>query len=240
MVKLYTTTLLSLTLTTSLALAAPYPSYIHDRRDLLERDLDEEFSEREYPFASDDLEARDPNFFSDIGRVAKGVEKVAEKGFHAAEKVAKSPAFQKGLHIAEKVAENPYVQAASSLVPGIGPGLVVGERVLGAVGKAEGLLQKARTAGRVVHKIEGALQHRKGGKIEKHLGGAISKVKAISHAKHIAPAHHTTSSSAHHSAPRRHHRRDLEDNEELSRRRYLDEELYEREYEDFLVGRDFF
>jgi len=241
MVKLYAS-LLSLTLTTSLALAAPHPSYYD--RDLLERDLDEEFSRREYLFdASDDLAAREPSFFGGIKNAFKAVGRVANKG----------------LHVAENVAENPLVQTAASFIPGG----AVAEKVLGTIGKVEKfekLAKKANAARQTVHKLEhlgGGLK--KGKKIEKaikkekqadrkvgkikHLGSALGKVKkfdkAIKHAKQVhkvASAH----SSAHHTAQRRHHRRDLEDNEELSRRDLDAEELFEREYDDFLAERDFF
>ena len=106
--------------------SVPHPSYNNglDYSDLLERDLDEEFSGREYLLdAYDDLAAREPSFFGSVGNFllafscticianplipiiySKGAEKVAEKG----------------VHIAEKVAENPIVQTAASLVPGGG------------------------------------------------------------------------------------------------------------------------
>jgi len=244
MVKLYAS-LLSLTLITSLALAAPHPSYTHyHNRDLLERDLDEEFFGREYlSDAYEDLAAREPSFFGNIGNAIKGVGRIAKKG----------------LEVAEKVAENPLVQTAVSLVPG-GSAVMAAEKVFKAirtVKKFENLANKARAAGRTVHKLEhlgGALRKgktidraimkpkeadRKVGKLSKHLGGALGKVnKAIKVAKQvhkIASAHN----SAHQTAGRRHHRRDLEDNEELSRRDLDDEEFFGREYDDFLVERDF-
>jgi len=67
MVKLYYASLLALTLTTSLTLAAPHRLSNYYARDLLKRNLDEEFSGREYLFdASDDLDAREPSFFSGL------------------------------------------------------------------------------------------------------------------------------------------------------------------------------
>jgi hypothetical protein len=215
MVKLYAT-LLSLTLTTSLALALPHPrpSYtdgldLYDR-DLLERDLDdsEEFSRREYlSDASDDLAARDPNFFGSIGHAFKEAGNIAGKA----------------LHVAEAVADNPIVQAAATVIPGG----AVAEKVIGTIEKVEKfeqLAQKAKDAGRKTLNT---------GK-PKHLGGAIGKVNnAIKHTnlkqvRKIASA-----------ATSRRHRRDLEDDQELSRRDLDAEELFRREYDDFLAERDF-
>jgi len=236
MVNLYTC-LLSLTLITSSALAAPYP------RDLLllERDLDEEFSGREYlSNAFDDLEARDPNFFGGIENAFKGAAKEAVKVGKEAVKVGKVAA--KGLEVAEKIANNPLVQTASSLLPGGGE-IVMAEKAIGSLGKLENLAGKVKGAIGTVGKIEGALMKgnnairkakvasRNVPKLTKRLGGALGKVKAITRAakKVVAP-------------PRRLHRRDLvEDDEELSRRDLDAEELFEREYDDdFLAERDFF
>jgi len=209
MVKLYTS-LLSLTLATSLALAAPYPSYTdgHDyyNRDLLERALDEEISRREYILkAFEDLAAREPSFWNSITNAAKDVGRVAVNG----------------LHIAEKVAANPLVEAAASVIPG---GAAV-EKVIGTLGKIESFAEKAQAAGQKVRKFEGSL----GGKVKK-VDRAISRVKQTV--------------SAHNPIRRipgiRRHRRDLEEIEELSRRDLDSEELFEREYDDFLAERDYF
>jgi len=241
MVNLYTTCLLSLTLITSLALAAPYPRDL-----LLKRDLDEEFSGREYlSNAFDDLEARDPSFFGGIENAFKGVAKEAVKVGKEAVKVGKVAA--KGLEVAEKIANNPMVQTASSLLPGGGE-IVMAEKAIGSLGKLENLAGKVNGAIRTVGKIEGALMKgnnairkakvasRNVPKLTKRLGGALGKVKAITRAakKVVAPPRQT--------AQRRHHRRDLEvDDEELSRRDLDAEELFEREYDDdFLAERDFF
>jgi len=217
--------LLSLTLTTSLALAAPHPS-------LLERDLDEEFSRREYlSYDFDDLAARDPSFFGDVGNVFKDVGREAAKG----------------LNIAEKVAENPMVQTATSLLPGGGE-LVVAEKVLGAVGKFERAEEKAKAAGRKIHKLEGSLRRNKKvdkelrkakgevRKAEKQIGGAERKVKEIRRAEKQSLRSERRSEQRR----GRHHRRDLEDDEELLRRDLDDEELFVREYDEFLAERDFF
>jgi hypothetical protein len=169
--------------------------------------------------AYDDLAARDPSFFShfslknavrDIGRVASKVERVASKG----------------LHVAESIAKNPLVQAGLTVIPG-GAAVVAAEKVIETVGKVENVVNKANEARRNVVKLEhlgGELI--KGKKIEKALGKVEKFDKAIRRAEQIA-------------APRR-YRRDLEDNEELSRRDLDVEELIGREYDDFLVERDFF
>jgi len=244
MVKLYAS-LLSLTLTTSLALAAPYPRDL-----LLERDLDEEFSGREYLSNEfDDLAAREPSFFGSIEHAVKDVGKVANKG----------------LHVAENIASNPLVQTAASFIPGEAQVAAAG-KVIGAIGKVERfekLAKKANQARRKVDKLEhleGGLKKgkkidkairkeikadRKVNKARKHLGGAEGKVKkfdkAIKRAKQVHKIASGAHTSAHHTSERRHHRRDLEDNEELSRRDLDAEELFEREYDDdILAERDFF
>jgi len=230
MVKLYTS-LLSLTLVTSLALAAPHHYY---DRDLLERDLDEEFSEREYLLdAYDDLAARDPSFLSGIGHAFSNI---GHAVVHAAVDVGKVAV--KGLHVVEKVAENPYVQAASAVLPG-GLAIVAAEKAIETVGKVE---RMAENAGRTVNKVEGALRKgpanmlvktavRQVGKLT-NLGGTIGKVNPIGRARQVLPPAHRR----HHS---RHHRRDLEDDGELSRRVLDAEELWEREYDGSLAERDF-
>jgi hypothetical protein len=217
--------LLALTLTTSLALAAPHPS-----RDLLERD------------ASDDLEleAREPSFFSGIEHAVKDVGKVAKKS----------------LQVADNIVSNPLVQTAASFIPGDAQ-VMAAEKVVKAIGKFKKMdkvvkiAKKAKEAGRKVGKLEhlksGALGKVKkidkaikkakhaGRKVEKHLGGALKHVAAKQVHK-IAAAH----KPAHHTAEHGHHRRDLGDHEELSRRDLDAEELFGREYDDFLAERDFF
>jgi len=225
MVKLCVS-LLSLTLATSLTLALPHPFYTHGL-DLLERDLDEEFSGREYLLdVSDDLASREPSFFSHIRDAVRDVGRVAKKGLHVAEQ---------GLHVAESIAENPLVQAAVSVIPG-GAAVVAAEKVIETVGKVENVVNKANDARRNFGKLEhlgGALI--RGKKVEKGLGMAEKFGNAIRRVKQIAPP------SPHHTAGHRRHRRELEDNEELSRRDLDDEELIGREYyDDFLVERDFF
>jgi len=117
----------------------------------------------------------------------------------------------------------------------LNPDLWSYRKVVGALGKVKkaekivNLARKATEASRKVHKLE-------------HLGGAN---KAVRHAKEIHKVakrvHHIASAHkpAHHTAPHRHHRRDLEDVEELSQRDLDAEELYGREYDDFLAERDF-
>jgi hypothetical protein len=242
MVNIY---LLSLTLTTaSLALAAPLP------RDILERDLDEEFSGREYPSnAFDNLSAREPNFFGDVGKAFKGVEREAVK-------VGKVAAD--GLVVAGKIANNPMVQTASSFLPG-GGGIVAAEKIVGAVGDKVGKMENmANKAGRALNKAKGALA--KGKRVEKAIvrkvKGAERKVKGaerkLNNLKHpgrtlgkvqgkaVTRAKQAVKSVRHTAAARRHHRRELGDDEELSLRDLDAEELFEREYDDFLAERDSF
>jgi len=225
MVKLYGP-LLFLTLTTSLALALPYPSNTYGR----ERNFDEKFSRREnFLDASDDLAVREPSFFS--------------KAFRSIKKAA-----VKGIHLVERVADNPLVQAAVSIIPG-GGALVAAQRVAGTIGQVEKFGKEASHRVNEIQHLGGALikgtkinkaikiatvADRKVPQLTKHLGGAV---KAITRAKKVlASAHHHT---AHHRPS--HHRRDLEDDEELSRRDLDAEELFEREYDDdVLAERDFF
>jgi len=197
-------------------------------------DLDEEFSGREYLIDSyGDLAVREPNFFDGFKHVVSDVGKVASKG----------------LHVAEKVAENPIVQAAIPLIPG-GAEVMAAEKVIGAIGKFEKLGKVASKA----RKIEGALKkgHNavKSNRKLKHLGTAVKAAKKINKiAKHAKQAHKTISShrsshkSSHKTAKaakpgKRHHRRDLEDDEELSRRDLDAGEFFGREYD--LAERDFF
>jgi len=236
MVKLYGP-LLSLMLVTSLTLALPYPSYTHGReRNLLEPNLDEKFSGREYRLDEFvDLATREPGWWSRLKKAVKSV----------------GTAAVKGLHVVEKVADNPFVQAAVSIIPG-GGALVAAQKIAGTIGQVERIEKQARQgvnklqhlgggALRTVTKIDKAIKtakvaERKVVSTLKHLPAGVA-VKAITSAKKVlAPARH-------HVARRRHHRRDLEDDEELSRRD-IDrdaEELFEREYDDdFVVERDFF
>jgi len=232
MVKLYAS-LLSLTLITSLALAAPHPPYTHIRNgDLLERDLDEEFSGREYlSDAYDDLAARDPSFFGSLKKAFKSVGNVAVKGLNAA----------------KSITDNPIFQAAASIIPG-GGALMAAEKVAsGAIGQVQNIERLAGQAKDIGQRVQNLAVKAKGvsqnvRKLE-HLGGALGKVpvrnfdKVISRAKQV----HKVASGAFKLAHRRHHhRRDLEDDEELSRRDFDDEELFEREYDDFLAERDLF
>jgi len=221
MVKLCAS-LLSLTLTASLALAAPYPSYTHG-------DLDEEFSRREYLLdTSDDLAARDPSFFSGFENAVEEVGRVAANG----------------LHVAEKIAKNPVVQAATSVIPG-GGAILAAEKAVGTIGKYE---DKARDASRVVgdvlrkgRKIEKEIRKdvnevgRRVGGFSRLFEGKFGKAMIQRHVN-APPPHHATRTHR----PSRYYRRDLEDNEELSRRDFDDEELFGREYDDFLAERDFF
>jgi len=205
MVKLYTS-LLALTLTTSLALAAPYPSYNHGHdyydRDLLDRDLDEEFSRSEYLDASDDLDAREPSFFGGIGHIFKDVGNVVKKG----------------VHVAEDVAENPIVQVAASFIPG--------EAEVAAAGKVVGALGKLGKVGKAVKAVERA--KKASGKVKNAIKTA-RKVQKV--AKQVTPSNSGHNSNSKQKSSRRHHRRDLdsEDYEELLARRDLDaEELFGR------------
>jgi ribosomal protein L24 len=245
MVKLYTS-LLSFTLTTSLALALPY-AHGFDYSDVLERDLDEEFSGREYLVdAPDDLAAREPNLFDVVSNVGK----VASKG----------------LEVADKVANNPIVQAAVPLIPG-GSGVLAAEKVISAIGKFQKIEKAVSKAGKVMStagkvastakKVEGALKkgvnaikkEEQSNRKPKHLGSALKAAKKINKVvKQAKQARQTISSrskssrqSAKAAKPgKRHHRRDLEDDEELSRRDLDAEEFFGREYDAFLAERDFF
>jgi len=238
MVKLYAS-LLSLTLTTSLALAVPHPgpSYYTNGvdyydRDLLERDLDEEFSGRAYLLdSSDDLSAREPSFFSSIKNAVKDVGKVASKG----------------LHVAENIAGNPIVQAAASFIPGEAEVVAAG-KIVGAIGKFEkfeGALKKGKKISEVIkkakhadRKVLGKLKHLKLGGARGKLGKVEKFGKAIKRAEKVHKIA-STHNSAQHTTQHRHHRREFEDDEELSRRDLDDEELFRREYDDFLAQRDF-
>jgi hypothetical protein len=237
MVKLSScASLLSLTLTTSFALAVP----LHPR-DLVERDGGEEFSRREYLLdASNDLAAREPSFFGNIENGFKEVGKVAAKGLDIA---------NKGLDVADKIVNNPVVQVAADVIPG-GSDILAAEKVIGAVrkfekfenlaNKAVKLTNMAKSARRTVDKfeqVEGTLRNgiRKGRevvqnveKFDKAISRGASTYNSARPASHKAAGH------------RRHRRRDLEDNEELSRRDLDAEEFFGRGYVDFLAERDFF
>ena len=108
-------------------------------------------------------------------------------------------------------------------------------KVVGALGKVENIAHKAKQAGQKIHNLKhpgGALQ--KGQKVNKAIKGAKQAARKVEKVKHqvkkTVNAARKQTASAHHTAARRHHRRDLED----------DEELFGREYDDFLAERDIF
>jgi len=227
MVKLYGP-LVSLTLITSLVLALPHPPYTHIRDgNSLERNLDEKFSGREISLDEFvDLVVREPSFLRHFKKAFNSVARVAVKG----------------LHLVEKVADNPFVQAAVSIIPG-GGALVAAQKVAGTIGQVEKFERQARQGVNQIKNLGGAIRtvdkaiktakvaDRKVNRLIKHLPvpvpvrGALGRVKAkaITHAKHVLARH----------IPRpRHHRRDLEDDEELSRRDLDDEELSQRDLDD--------
>jgi len=217
--------LLAFTLTTSLALAVPHPGpsyYTHGinyyDRELLERDLDEEFSGREYLlYASDDLEAREPSFFGGFEHAVKDVGKVADKG----------------LHVADNIVENPLFQAATSVIPGDAE-FMAAEKVVGALGKfkkfdkAVKAVKKVKQAGRKIDKLE----HLGGAKVKKAIRRAKQVHKVAKQAHHQIASAHNSEHHEHHDTARlrRHDRRDVENYEKLSRRDLNDEELFGREY----------
>jgi len=155
MVKLYAS-LLALTFATSLSLATSdqrerHPFYTHgfvNDGDLLERDLDEEFSGREYlRDASVDLEARQPRFFGEMRGAFKDVGKVAHKGFHIAKKVAEN-----------KMVQSAAESAAEAAIPG------GGEAMMAA--KVAGKLVKLKKSGNAINKARKTGQaSRKRGKV---------------------------------------------------------------------------
>jgi len=143
--------------------------------------------------------------------------------FHSIENAVKDvgKVASKGLHVAESIADNPLVQAAASFIPGESQVVAAGKVIGGAIGQVEKFENIANKANEVRRKVEKLVpSSAKGRKIEK----AIRSAKQV-----IAPPR-----------PPRRHRRDLEDSEELSRRELGVEELFGREYDDFLVERDFF
>jgi len=229
MVKLYGP-LVSLTLITSLVLALPHPPYTHIRDgNSLERNLDEKFSGREISLDEFvDLVVREPSFLRHFKKAFNSVARVAVKG----------------LHLVEKVADNPFVQAAVSIIPG-GGALVAAQKVAGTIGQVEKFERQARQGVNQIKNLGGAIRtvdkaiktakvaDRKVNRLIKHLPvpvpvrGALGRVKAkaITQAKHVLARHIRV--------PRpRHHRRDLEDDEELSRRDLDDEELSQRDLDD--------
>jgi len=243
MVKLYGP-LLFLTLTTSLALALPYPSNVNGRN-YSERNPDEKFSGREnFADASDDLAVREPSWFTNA--------------FHSIKNAA-----VKGIHLVEKVADNPFVQAAVSIIPG-GGALVAAQKVAGTIGQVEKIGKEASQRVSQIQHLGGALLKntqinkaikiakvvdRKVPQLTKHLGGALGNVKPIisrakqvlASARHHTPVHHRTPVHHHRTTHRRHHRRDLEDDEDLSRRDLDADEFSEREYDDDIMAeRDFY
>jgi len=239
MVKLYGP-LVSLTLITSLALALPYPTGTNGpERSLLERNLDENFFGREYTLDEFvDLAIREPSFLRHFKKAFISIGRVAVKG----------------LDFVKKVADNPLVQAAVSIIPG-GGALVAAQKVVGTIGQVERFEKQARQgvhdlggALRTVSKIDRAIKtakvaDRKVNGLFKHLPVPVPVKGALRHVKAtaISRAKHVLGSARHHIAHRRHHRRDLEDDEELSRRDLDAEEIFDREYDDdFLVERDYF
>jgi hypothetical protein len=236
MVKL-TASLLSFTLTTSLALALPHPSYNHGL---------EEFSGREY--LMDDLAAREPGFFDDLAGTVKSV----------------SNAVAKPLQIAKRVVNNPIVKEATSVIPGgtaIRKAIGTVDNIANKAKQVEGVIAKGKNAIRTVTQPPVKLTPKLlGGIIKpavKPLGAAVNNI--IKPIKPLGPAVNNvikavksvdnigSGRGAHHHHHRRHHghrryRRDLEDNEleELSRRDLEAEDFFEREYDDFLAERDFF
>jgi hypothetical protein len=225
MVKLSScASLLSLTLTTSFALALPHP------RDLVEREY--------HLDASDDLAAREPSFFGNIENGVREVGKVAAKGLEYADK---------GLDVADKIVNNPIVQVAADVIPG-GSDILAAEKVLGTVRKFEKFENLANKAVKVMNVVKGARRAvDKVERVEDTLRNGIRKGKEVVRnverfEKAISPGRASSHNSPHHRAAghRRHHRRDLEDNEELSRRDRDAEEFFGRGYVDFLAERDLF
>jgi len=118
-----------------------------------------------------------------------------------------------------------------SVIPG-GAGIIAAQKVVhGALGK----LNKAN------QEVGGAL--RKGGAAITKGRQAVaqgSNAIRLATSAHHHDSKHRTKHHKHHSARHRHHRRDLEGDEELSLRDLDAEELFGREYDDFLAERDFF
>ena len=63
---------------------------------------------------------------------SRDVGRVASKGIHAVENIAKSPIISKGLKVAESIAENPLVQAGLTVIPG-GAAVVAAESVFSSM-----------------------------------------------------------------------------------------------------------
>jgi hypothetical protein len=201
MVKLYGA-LLSLALTTSLALALPLPT--HYDRNLLNRrtNLDEQFSRRENVLdAYVDLATREPNFWGSFKKAFRDVGRVAEKG----------------LKVAEKIVDNPIVQEVVSVIPG-GSQIMAAEKIVeGTIGNVEKLAKTAKEAGRSLG--------------VGNLRGALGNIKEIKRdAKQILKSTRGRPRPPPPPPRRRNHRRELEvDEEPLRRDLDANEELLGRE-----------
>jgi len=245
MVKLYAS-LLAITLATSLALASsdkrqrvrhPSESYTHGIDS--DYDLDGKFSGREYLWDASDLEARQPNFFrsvfGDVGKVA-----------HA------------GLHAAKTIVKNPVVQTvAEAAIPG-GAETKIAAKIAGNLGKVKKFSKAIDLAKKADKHLGGA---------KKVVGSAKKVHKLAKQVQQIASpqksAHQTAQNRVSRFNPSKakkvvlafeqimkkmgalklhRHRRDLEDDEdsELLQRDLDEEELFEREYDDFLAERGYF
>jgi len=187
MVKLYAS-LLVLTLATSLALASPY-----GRIGISQRELDQEFSGREYPLdaaardtsASDDLEARGLlDVFSFAGKAFKAG-KALKSGGQLVEKAKKVYKVAKRVHEVEKQFPSQPTNKNHA--------------------------QKAQAPSPAFMALFA------------NISQMVARIKSQS----IKSASN-------------HHRRGMEDEEELLQRDFDAEELFEREYDDFLVERDAF
>jgi len=212
MVKLYTS-LVSFTLTASLALAVPHPSYNN---------------------GFDDLAAREPSFFGDVGNFFK----------HAGR------AVEKGINVVKEVADNPFVQTALSFVPG-GAGIMAGVKTIGTIkdtinkakqveGVVRGTIGKAITTITTAKnlasnkKVQTAIiRGKQGQNIATKFNSARPKVQVQRFRQKVQQQFRQRRQN-------RRHRRDLEDYEEQSSRDLDDEELFGREYDDILAERDFF
>ena len=221
----------------------PSESYTHGIDS--DYDLDEEFFGREYLWDASDLEARQPNFFKTL---FKDIGKVAHAGFHAAKTIVKNPVVQTVAEAA--IPGGAEIKVAASVVfPSmcstnlLNPDLWSYRKIAGKLGK--------------VKKLSKAIDLAK--KADKHLGSAKKVHKAAKQVQKIA----SPQKSAHQTAQNRpmnkkvmlafeqimkklgavklhRHRRDLEDDEELLQRDLDAEELFEREYDDFLAERGYF
>ena len=229
----------------------PSESYTHGIDS--DYDLDEKFFGREYLWDASDLEARQPNF---IKTLFKDVGKVAHAGFHAAEKIIKNPVVQTVAEAA--IPGGAEIKVAASVVfPSmcnanlLNPDLWSYRKIAGNLGK--------------VKKFAKAIDVAK--KADKHLRTAKKVVGSAKKVHKVAKQVHQIASprkSAHQTVQNRpmnkkgilafeqamkrmgalkllhRHRRDLADDEELLQRDLDAEELFEREYDDFLAERGYF